>query len=1027
MNEELPIPSEVELGDAGSPTSSTPAPSDDADVEGEAKKEGTLRGMKPSDRPKRPGGAGDSLRDERRATLHRTAYSPPPKACAIVACTVRHPCAVAAGILIPVLLMVMALLGLGLVDLELSGGEAVLDDVRTERNDAVTLADQQYAAAEEANRVVLPQSEQRAIFFFIFEAKTDNDLLGEESISRIRETTELFTENEDWPTYCQKLYPPEFYAYNLTFDKEERQASIVLPNGTSFVVDPDDYPCSMPLDITRYFYPSEPGYNGTLYSDGQGEFTSTPEITLEILMTNPLRDPAIGFAFTPAFFETGEADYIRTYVSFGAPLEGYANREDLKAEQDEAFLGWSGEFVVPLEALYNDRNSPFEFIYFGSTLIEDVFLALVARDATLAAMSIIIVLVYLRVHTRSWCLACGGFTHVLLSFPVGYFLYKIVFQIPSFFTLSFLAIFTLLGIGADDILVFVDAYRQAAFDMHPKDFANLETRMDYAFRRASSAMFTTTSTTAASFLITALTPLPSVAAFGIFAASLIIVNYLFVITWYMAIIVIYNQHFEHKRRCLFCCGGCTKPEIDDEANPELLEEKKPNLMERFYRDTYSKFVFTTHGKAILLGLSITVVSVLSYQASNLTPSTSAEQFLPEDHPLQRFVTVLNDHYSTAVDSDAVEPMTVTTVFGIAGIDREGTNRFNATDLGVPVYSDNFNAAAPDAQQALYDFCVATQANEDVVRDGGHNGAGECACYALAFAAFCNTTGVPFPIQDEQDFYGNLSVFLSDPLDGQLYSPTLARDPITGVIAYVKVECGTLIAKSGAGFYQRHQLLPIYDAWDEWITEANEDIPASLGDEAIFVADGAFVNMHTQGVYVSQAISGVLASLAVALGVMIIFTQNLVLSSIGIASMGCVVASVLGCYVTVGWEMGITESLVTMILVGVSADFNVHFLHAFATSDDLTRNGKTRTMLFEMGYTVLGGAITSLAAGMFLSFTQLQFFFKFGVSIMLLIFFSLFFANTFLTPLLAIFGPVHKGGHVPTLFRGHPRAFLGLKE
>jgi len=922
--------------------------------------------------------------------------------------------------------MVAALLGLNLVDLETSGGENVLDDVRTEWNDAVSLADGEYAAAEEANRVVLPQSESRAIFFLIFEAKANEDLLSEKSIVRIRDTIELFTKDDDWETYCQKVYPPEFYAYDLTFDEEEEEVFLVLPNGTSVLVDPDDYPCSEPLDVTRYFFPSEPGYNGTLYSDGKGEFTSTPELTLEILLTNPLRDPAIGYIFTNKFFESGgEADYMRTIVSFGAPQEGYANREDGRDTQDEAFLGWSGEFVVPLEALYTDSSAPFEFIYFGSTLIEDVFLALVATDASLAGMSIIIVLFYLRVHTRSWCLACGGFTHVLLSFPVGYFLYKIVFQIPSFFVLSFLAIFTLLGIGADDILVFVDAYRQSAFDMDPKDFANLELRMDYAFRRASSAMFTTTSTTAASFLITALTPLPSVAAFGIFAASLIIVNYLLVITWYMAIIIIYNQYFENKRRCLFCCGGCTKPELDDDANPELFEEKKPNLMERFYRDHYAKFTSTTHGKAILLTISLGVLIGLGIQATQLSPSTATEQFLPESHPLQRFITVLNEHYSSSVDSDAVDPLIVTSIFGIEGIDRDGTNRFNATDLGVPVYADSFNAADPAAQQGLYDFCVATEANEKVVRDGGDNGAGECSCFAVAFANYCNASGIPFPIQDEDDFYGNLTVFLSDPLTGQEFSPLLARDPVTGIIAYIKVPCGTTIAESN--FYLRTQVLPIYEEWEAWFDEVNDDIPESLGGSGIFVANGVFVNMHTQGVYVTQAISGVAASLAVALGVMIIFTQNLVLSFIGILSITCVVVAVLGSYVTIGWEMGITESLVTMILVGVSADFSVHFLHAFATSDDLTRNGKTRTMLFEMGYTVLGGAITSLAAGTFLSITQIQFFFKFGVSIVLLIFFSLFFANTLLTPLLAIFGPVHKGGHVPTLFRGDVRGFLGMSK
>ena len=50
---------------------------------------------------------------------------------------------------------------------------------------------------------------------------------------------------------------------------------------------------------------------------------------------------------------------------------------------------------------------------------------------------------------------------IVLSFPITYTIYGGIFQIPFNDTLIQLTIFIVLGIAADDVFVFCDAWRQS--------------------------------------------------------------------------------------------------------------------------------------------------------------------------------------------------------------------------------------------------------------------------------------------------------------------------------------------------------------------------------------------------------------------------------------------------------------------------------------------------------------------------------------------------------------------------------------
>ena len=90
------------------------------------------------------------------------------------------------------------------------------------------------------------------------------------------------------------------------------------------------------------------------------------------------------------------------------------------------------------------------------------------------AVSMMVTLAYMWFHTRSLFLTLLGFGHIMISFPVAFFFYTCIFQIKYFGFLNAIGFFVILGIGADDIFVFVDAWKQSLHDGGEK---SIEARM----------------------------------------------------------------------------------------------------------------------------------------------------------------------------------------------------------------------------------------------------------------------------------------------------------------------------------------------------------------------------------------------------------------------------------------------------------------------------------------------------------------------------------------------------------------------
>jgi len=147
-------------------------------------------------------------------------------------------------------------------------------------------------------------------------------------------------------------------------------------------------------------------------------------------------------------------------------------------------------------------------------------------------------------------------------------------------------------------------------------------------------------------------------------------------------------------------------------------------------------------------------------------------------------------------------------------------------------------------------------------------------------------------------------------------------------------------------------------------------------------------MHTQSIYLSTAVIGAVAGVALGFVVILIATRDFYISSLASFTIASILVTVTGCMFGFGWELGSIESTCVTLLAGFSVDYVVHFAHAYREGVSISLS-KERT--FEgyktIGIAVFSGMMTSVLASIPLQLCLLQFFAKFGTFLLLTIGFA----------------------------------------
>lgn len=893
--------------------------------------------------------------------------------------------------------------------------------------------------------------------YWIFDSKTDAGVFTEEAIPKMREAEMTILGNDNYSQYCHLNYTAKdaaeaenkteaevaavevgcmkplsamniYYAsaWNSTLANDlMSQLSdsnyVDLYNMFSLCLAYDEGCDSVPSSMKQQLTTTQETHKqiaSMVYSwDGEGDLNSNvTEVTLFLAHINQLlvQKQHVAFFLDKNFNVSNPvSQYSRSMFYWGKLLNGTKDSEESRDKTKEFILQnlldkWN---IISAE----DHNSYVETLFFMGVLIFDIIIKILVTDATLAIASFVAVFFYLRLMLGSWFLTAIGMFEIFMSLPLSWFVFSYIFQIKYFGILNVLCLFIVMAIGADDIFVFMDAYKQSA-SKGPEVLSSLETRMSWVFRRSGSAMLLTSVTTCAAFLSTLSNPIAGIRSFGIFAFFVILFDYFLVMTLFCTSVVIYHNRFESKRFCCNCSFWSKSNPTPTESALDKGEEIQDDRISSFFKQKVAPFILSGRNRIILGVIFLAWIITTFIFTAQLKPTTLAEEFLKDDHMLQRGGTILTEEFPKTQDDQTSR---IYFIWGLQDVDRSGVNLLLDPDfVGKPAFVDNFEFNEL-CQAEIMNACTKLREDSDledfILQKGGRRSV-ECFVEELGFfnvkAADDTCTSLnqgdwntqswtvsPDNLQSTMQSFVKTKSCINEVNIPTLYEASMGWDGESLRYAGIQLDSSVLTPQ---GVLAETETRTHYDAFVAFAKELDETMGDACQSKVIMTdLDQKFIFMNNQRIYRTSAFSGSMLGVAIAFVVIFISTRKLHISLFSTITILCILVGVVGSMTFLGWELGSIEAILISILAGFSVDYVIHLAHAYVHASG-SPDERIIQAYGDMGISVFSGMLTSVVASIPLFFCTLVFFSKFGTFLCLTIVLSWIFANFFFMSLLAQF-------------------------
>ena len=382
--------------------------------------------------------------------------------------------------------------------------------------------------------------------------------------------------------------------------------------------------CVKPRSLIRYFDGSLVNTSSVFYDP---EFNNINAVLYEAY-TNPATAGDfvffLGHGYTITARESS-SNVTRTSIAIGWPISGDGTDRE-KRDMVNAFQ--QEHFKPILEEANGQTSNGLEMFYFSWFLFSEDVQGQAFKDMALAIGSLAFIFGFIWLQTKSLWITGWAVFSIITSFMITNLIYRTVLNYQYFGYLNIISIFIILGIGADDIFVFVNTWRATEFEEYP----STAHRLSDCYRTAALAMFFTSFTTMAAFLIGGISPVLPIGSFGIFTGILIAVNYISVIIYFPAVVIMHHTYFE--KRCCPCesCPSCpsrrqsqhvTKGKGPFGLRPSEVvptdskAPAKPSIIVRFFRGPYFKFVTHPVVRWVIIAIFLVIIGFFIWSATRL--------------------------------------------------------------------------------------------------------------------------------------------------------------------------------------------------------------------------------------------------------------------------------------------------------------------------------------------------------------------------------------------------------------------------
>lgn len=667
----------------------------------------------------------------------------------------------------------------------------------------------------------------------------------------------------------------------------------------------------------------------------------------------------------------------------------------------------------------------------------DLFQDYLLTDTVYPAIAIVIVLLVMCVYTRSVFITLMTIIAIISSLIVSYFLYRMVFDFEFFPFMNLTALIILVGIGADDAFVLCDVWNYTKFD---KPHAELSETVGVTLQHAALSMFVTSFTTAAAFYANYVSNITAIRCFGVYAGTAILVNYILMVTWLPAVVVLHERYLPNMFPCskpppqqtgfctqMFWAGLCQK------ANRCLFTVSEASRI--FFQKVLPCIVIKLRYLWLLWFLAITVggAYVVCVNPKMKLPSLELAEFqvFRSSHPFERY----DAEYKKLFMFERVHHgedlhMPITIIWGVTPVDNG--DPLNPKNKGKLMLDSSFNIASPASQLWILNFCQKLR-NQSFVFQSEEQDFTSCFietfkqwmenqdCEEASVYPCCSQSTFPYK-QDVFELCIKRAIMELDRstnyhLDSKTPGP---RFDINDTIRAIVLEFQSTYLFTLA--YEK--MFQFYREVDSWITEELRFAPAGLS-HGWFISNLEFYDLQdslSDGTLVAMALS-----VGVAFSVMLLTTWNVIISLYAILSIAGTIFVTVGSLVLLGWELNVLESVTISVAVGLSVDFAVHYGVAYRLAPEPDREGKVIFSLSRMGSAIAMAALTTFVAGAMMMPSTVLAYTQLGTFMMLIMCISWAFATFFFQCMCRCLGPQGGCGQIPLPSKLRCRAFGGAAD
>eukprot|EP01155_Anaeramoeba_flamelloides_P029785 Anaeramoba_flamelloidesa85617_134.p1 GENE.a85617_134~~a85617_134.p1 ORF type:complete len:622 (+),score=131.98 a85617_134:174-2039(+) len=435
----------------------------------------------------------------------------------------------------------------------------------------------------------------------------------------------------------------------------------------------------------------------------------------------------------------------------------------------------------------------------------------------------------------------------------------------------------------------------------------------------------------------------------------------------------------------------------DELFQSLLQDEhgefsvtKLKFLDRFLYAKLSPFLSHRIIKWVLVIIFTVLTIVMITQVASIEPATESSQSFPDWSNTEKFTSSLVNDF----ESNDVNAAIVYLYWGLDSFDMTGVNTHHPEETGTLVYDKKFDLTPAKNQEYFITVCDDAFAEEGLV-DPEYT-----QCLMKDFKTWVGEEN--FPVEDDgNNELANLMKNFTNSQDGFKYVQYIDYSEDSGEIRFIATPFQIPLTIESNLAHSKIQTE--YDKWYDFWGDVNKNAPDGM-DKSMFSADGMFVWMRSQEIFVESAIFGAIASVIVALFVITVATRNLIIGALSFITISSIVVSTIGLMKVMGWELGVIESVAITVLAGLTVDYVVHLAHAYHEYQAKTREKKMQGAMYLVGSSVISGFITTLGSSLPLLSCYLITMFKFGIFMIISLGLSFLYAFFFFMPLLAICGP-----------------------